>query len=102
MKKILFLILLTYFLTLFQSSFVVFFNVRGMVPNLVLIFIFLFNIFEKPSENSGIAAAAAGGFFLDIFSGGHLGINLIILTALSFLIKYFLKNIFTLPFSKKL
>jgi len=97
MRKILILILIAvfYILTLFQSSFLVHFNISGVVPNLVLILVCLLSFFEKPNQHLGIFGAIIGGFFLDIFSNSFIGISIIVLIIISFFIKkslHFLKE----------
>ncbi len=86
-KKILLLIAVFYILVLLQSSFLVHFNIFGVVPNLVLILVCLLSFFEKPNEYRGIFGAVIGGFFLDIFSNSFIGISIIILVVISFFIK---------------
>ena len=86
-----------YFLTLFQASFMVFFDFRGYILNLVLILILLFNFFESPRADKGLVLAIFGGFFLDIFSSGIFDVNFLgfwtlMLFILSLAIKYFFKK----------
>lgn len=76
-KRILLLILLFYVLVLLQTA--VLFNFP-----LVIIAVVLINVFyNKESFSAGIASAFIGGFFLDIFSSGTLGIWTLILVASS-------------------
>lgn len=69
----------------------------GITPNLVLLTILLLNLFEAREEKNGIFAAAIGGFFWDIFSDKPLGFHLIILVALSLLIKAVIKKYIEIP-----
>jgi len=92
MKKILFSIIFFYFLALFQTSFLIHFNIWGIIPNLVLIAAILVNIFEEARDYSGIFSSAAAGFFLDIFSENFIGFWTLILVVLSFFIKFILKK----------
>lgn len=97
MRKILILIIFLYILVLLQTSFLPYFYIFGLLPNLVLITVILINLFEKQQENLGIFSAFIGGFFLDIFSKGFLGINFIgfnilILLGIAIFIKFILKS----------
>jgi len=90
-------IIAIYFLVLFQASFMVFFDIKGYVLNLVLISVLFFNLLEGQRKISGLVLAIFGGFFLDIFSSGLFGANFIgfwvlVFFILSSLIKYFLKK----------
>ncbi|MDP3991119.1 MAG: rod shape-determining protein MreD [Candidatus Nealsonbacteria bacterium] len=90
--KILILALFFYFLVLLQTSFLVHFRIFGFALNFVFIAVVLINIFEKPQKYSGMAAAFIGGLFLDIFSAGVIGFNVLILVVLAFLLKTFFKK----------
>ena len=100
-KKILILILSLYILTLLQSSFLVHFNIGGIVPNLVLMVVILISLFENPQKNLGIFSAFIGGFFLDIFSENLFGFWILILLALSIFIKFLLKYYVRIPIIKR-
>lgn len=91
-KKALFLIILFYFLILLQTSFLVQFNVFGIVPNFILISVILINLLERPKSYLGIFAGFAGGLLLDIFSSGIIGFHLLILLAISIFIKMILRK----------
>jgi len=100
MKKILILIPFFYILTLFQTSFLIHFNVFleggfwGWTPNLILIAVILITVFEKPDPhtNFGVGVAFIGGFFLDIFSENFIGFHILILVILAFFIKFILRK----------
>ena len=98
MKKILILILFFYILVLWQTSFLIHFNILGITPNLALILVVLINLFEKPEDFSGIFSAFAGGFFLDIFSSSPIGFYTLILLALAIFIKMILRKYVWVPF----
>jgi len=102
MKNILILFFAFYFLTLFQTSFLIYFSFRGFTLNLVLILIILLNIFEKPSEKLGLLSAFIGGFFLDIFSENFIGFWILILLSLAIFIKFILKRYLRLPIFQRL
>mgnify|MGYP001421975408 CR=1 FL=1 len=93
MKKNLFLIFFFLLLVLFQASFFYHFNLWGVTPNLVLIFLVLLNFFEKKSEKSGIFIAAFSGLLLDFFSGLSFGVYFLTFIFLAFLIKKILKSL---------
>ncbi len=90
------LILIFYMLALLQTSFLVHFDIFGIVPNFIMIAIVLINFFEKPEKKLGIIAGFFGGIFLDIFSGGYLGFYTLILLAVSFFLKYILRSYISL------
>lgn len=96
-KKILFSAIIFYFLALLQASFLPHFSVFGIVPNIVLFFVFLINLFEKNERTTGLIAAFAAGLFLDIFSGGFIGFYILISLAISILVKYVLREHIKIP-----
>jgi len=104
-KKIIFLTLILYFLTLFQTSFFAHFRLFGVTLNLVLILIIVFNILEKSEEKLGILSAFLGGFFLDIFSIGSqnlfFGFYTLLSLILALFIKLILKRYVRIPVAKK-
>jgi len=91
-KRFLILIVGFYFLALLQTSFFIHFPLAGLVPNFILISVFLINVLEKPQKSSGIFAGFIGGFFLDIFSSNPIGFYALILLGLSFSIKIIFKK----------
>lgn len=100
-KKILILIFVLYFLIIFQTSFLVHFNVAGLTLNLATAFVIIWNFLESPKKKTGIILAFIGGFFLDIFSSHFIGFNVLILLTFSVFIKYFLKKYVRIPFFEK-
>ena len=90
MKRILISILFFFVLSLFQTTFLVHFNLFGLLPNLVLISVIVFNFLENSEKKTGIIIAGIGGLFLDIFSSSFLGVSILILVILAYLIKKFL------------
>lgn len=85
--KTVFLAIFFYFLALLQCSLI--------IPYLVLIFVALVNIFDKPSGKLGIFSAITGGFFLDVFSlevNFFFGENILAAIILSLAIKFLLKK----------
>jgi len=96
MVKNIFLIFISfYILFLLQTSFLTYFNVAGMIPNLILISVILINFFEKPGQYLGLFSAAIGGFFLDMFSDAPLnfiGFHILIFLLISVFIKYLFKK----------
>ncbi len=96
-RKIL-LILCVYFLALFQVSFLIHFPVWGMTPNLIYLFIILLNFFEKPKRNDGFYVSFFAGLFLDIFSGGIIGLNVLILSLIALILKMLTNKYVQIPF----
>jgi len=103
-KKIPFFILGIYLLCLFQTSFLIPFNFRGIVPNLVLISIIVLNIFCSDESQIGIISAFLGGFYLDIFHLSTIrffGFYALISIICSFFIKFILKKYVQTPVIKR-
>ncbi len=74
-KTIFFSLIFIFFLIVFQYSLVPFLGIYGLIPNVVLIFVCLWNFFEKKEEKSGIFIAIVSGIFLDVFFSPFLGIS---------------------------
>jgi rod shape-determining protein MreD len=87
MKKYLIVILIFFFLVVFEESFLSHFEILGTSPNLLLIFIFLLNFLESEKKNFGIFAGFAGGIILDFSSTFPMATFALTLGILSFLIK---------------
>lgn len=71
-KKILIFLPIFYFLLLLQQSFLPNLAIRGQVPNLLLISVFLIAFFSQKREEA-ISGAFLAGLLLDIFSSFPLG-----------------------------
>jgi len=103
-RKILFFIFFFYISILIQTSFLVHFNIWGIVLNLVLIVVVLINLFSS-DRRLGIISAAVGGLYLDIFSFGGLfgffGSYTLILIGFSLLLKITLNKYVRIPIFKK-
>ncbi len=96
-KRILFLMPFLYFLALLQTSFFVHFPLFGAVPNLLLFFVVFYNLFEKPSNWSGVAAAFWAGFLADVFSSYFFGFNLLIFLVSALLAKKVFRKYVKVP-----
>jgi len=94
-KNILILTIFLYILTLFQTSFLVHFNILG--PILILITVLCLNLLEEPENVNGIFGAGISGFFWDIFSNKPIGFHLLILVIMSVFIKVILKRYVRFP-----
>lgn len=99
--KILLLLLFLYFLALLQTSFLVHFSIGGVVPNFILISVILIIFFASRQKWWRISSAFIGGFFLDIFSAGPIGWNILILVGLFFFIKIILRGYVRSPIHSK-
>lgn len=97
MGKYLILILLLYSLTLFQTSFLIHFDIRGYVFNFVFLSVLLISFLEGQKENFGLFSAFFGGFFLDIFSGNFIGYWILVLLGTSLFVRYIFKRYVRLP-----
>jgi len=100
MIKAILSIILFYFLTLIQVSFMPHLAIYGIVFNLVLFVIVIWNILESSDKYFGLYQAIIAGFFLDIFSSHFIGYNIIILLLIAFLLKFFLKRYVRIPLTK--
>lgn len=101
LKKLLISIIILYFLTLVQTSFLVHFIIWGMVPNLILLLVIVWNIFEKTENKIGLYNGIIGGFFLDIFSNCFIGFNILILLVIVLFIKFIFRRYVRIPFLEK-
>ncbi len=100
-KKTLVSIILYYIFILLQTSFLVHFSIFGLVLNLILISVIIWNILEKSETLFGLSNAVIGGFFLDLFSSRMFGFHILILLALAIFIKFVLKKYVRIPIIKK-
>ncbi|MFH1462457.1 MAG: rod shape-determining protein MreD [bacterium] len=95
LKKIIFIILFFYFLTLIQISFLVHFQIFGIVPNFVLIAVIFINLLENPEKKLGVISNFIAGFYLDVFSlssFGFFGFYTLVLVGISIFLKFILKK----------
>jgi len=104
-KRIIFFVLIFYILTLLQTSFLVHFNVFGIVPNFVLIAVIFINLFGS-SDREKVFSAVIGGFYLDVFSlndrGEFFGFYTLILLGLFLFLKIILEKYVRFPTIKKI
>ncbi len=87
MFKIIFSLIFFYFLALFQTSFLVHYEVGGGLLNLVLVSVILFSFFEKKESKSCLFIGAIAGFYLDIFSPLFPGLFTLLGIGIAFLVK---------------
>jgi len=97
LKKILFLIIAFYILTLFQTSFMPFFEMKGLTINLVLVLVILINFFEASEKKIGLWSAFIAGFFLDVWSSMPFGIEILIFVLVAIFIKFIVKKYVQVP-----
>jgi rod shape-determining protein MreD len=102
MRTVFFLIILFFFLTILETSFLVHFRIFDFIPNLILIAIILINLFEKTENLRGVFSAILGGFFLEVFSSNFWGYNffgfyILLFLLISIFIKLIFKRYFRLP-----
>lgn len=74
--------LLFFIFAIIQNSFLPYFNIMGVVPNLIFALFFILIFFENTDE--GFFHAIVAGFFLDIFLGSYFGISIISLVIVYF------------------
>ena len=120
-KKFLAIIIFFYILILFQTSFLVHFDIfSGKIISygIILIPIVLITLASETSEAwkksfssslsfftlqnqfYGLVAAFSAGFFLDIFSENFIGFHILILTGLVVFIKFILQKHVRIPIIK--
>lgn len=87
MKKAIVSLIIFYFLALFQTSYLVLYQIKGASLNLILLLIISLNFFEKKEEKSGLWIGAIAGFYLDIFSSYFFGFYILLGLAIAFLVK---------------
>ena len=99
-KKILILIFFLYILIIFQTSFLVHFDILGFIPNFIIIFIALLSLFEKNKKFLSLSGLSSiiGGFFLDLFSFRLFGFYILILSLITIFIKKIIKNYVEISF----
>jgi len=100
--KISLFVVLIYFLALFQSSFLVHFNIFGFVPNIIFIIAVLWNIVENPKSYFGFFVSGISGFVLDVFSSHTIGFYIIILLLISLAIKTLFSRYVRVPFNQNI
>jgi rod shape-determining protein MreD len=91
LRRIILLIVIFYFLALFQSSLFPYFGILGFVANLTLLSVILINIFIHDTY-FGLFSAVIGGFFWDVFSSQFFGYHVLILLLIASLIQIILKK----------
>jgi len=100
MKKIIISTVIIYLLIIIQTSFLAHFKFLYYLPNLVIVFVILLNLFESQQEKTGLIISAIAGFLLDAFLEKPFGFYTIILVAASLVIKAIIKKYLYLKLSK--
>jgi len=100
-KKVLISIIILYFLTLLETSFLVHFNVFKWIPNIILIYVVIFNIIENPKKYGGVYISFIAGLLLDIFSANFIGFHIIIFLIISLSLKLAFSRYVRIPFFEK-
>lgn len=100
MKRVFISILVVYSLIIFQTSFLAHFGIWRYLPNLVILFVIFFNLFENQQDKNGLIIAGVSGFLLDIFSASAIGFYTAILVMTSLAIKIIVKKYLYLKFFK--
>lgn len=100
MKRILILIIFFYFLTVFQTSFLVFFPIKNLIINFILVSVIVLNFLTNDFW-LGISSALIGGFFLDVFSENFFGFYILIFLAISLFSEFIFKKYVRLPHLQK-
>ncbi len=101
MKKILFLIIFFYTISLLEASFFIHFNFFRFFPNIILVSQILITLFEDPNKNLAIFSAVSAGFFWDIFSENSIGFGILTLLLASVFLKIVLKKYVRIPILKQ-
>lgn len=74
----------------------------GIVPNIILIVIIAWNILENPKNLSGVFLGFMGGFFLDVFSSGPIGLNILIMALTAISLKFIFRKYVRIPFAQRI
>ena len=98
MTKVILLVLIFYILAMIQASFLVHFQIFGMVLNVSLLLVVLINIFENPQKYLGLWSALISGFFLDIFSTRLFGFWILIFFLAAIFVKLIFRKHVRIPF----
>ncbi|MBI2098519.1 MAG: rod shape-determining protein MreD [Candidatus Wildermuthbacteria bacterium] len=101
MKQTIILFLVFYVFAILQMSFFVHLFPNGLVPNFIILSVVLLSIFEHRDSYASFLAALFGGFLLDVFSGGIIGLWALGLGFASLFIKIVLEDYVRLPILKK-
>ena len=99
-KKFLAIIIFFYILILFQTSFLVHFNIfSGKLISYIIILIpvTLISFLTPQNQFYGLVAAFSAGFFLDIFSGSFIGFHILILVLILIGLKFILQKYVRIP-----
>jgi len=83
---------LLYFSAILQTSFLPHFTIWNFTPSLILAIVLVWNLLENRDKNFGFFIAIAGGFFLDIFSQGFFGFQILICLLLCISAKWVIKK----------
>ena len=100
MKKVIISAVIIYLLIIVQTSFLAHFKFLYYLPNLVIVFVILLNLFESQQEKTGLIIGAIAGFLLDAFLEKPFGFYTIILVVTSLAIKAIIKKYLNLKLSK--
>ena len=100
-KKLIFSIIILYFLVILETSFFVHFNIFEYIPNSIFILIIAFNVMESKRKSFGLWSALIGGLFLDIFSSHFIGFYMLILFVMAIFLKFIFKHYVRIPFFEK-
>jgi len=95
------LFVILYVCAVLQTSFLVHFAVGGFVLNVVLLVVIGIAFIQPQGSLFPMAAAASGGFFLDVFSGKPFGYYLVILFVIALSIQIIIRRYVSLPFLEK-
>lgn len=97
MKSFIFIPLIFYSALLLQTSFLVHFQVFGIVLSPAVLLFLLMNVFEKRESDAGIMAAFWAGFFIDIFSDSLMGFWVAVFISASLAIRFVKEQYVRIP-----
>ena len=95
--KIILIGLFLYFLALFESTVLAYFPLLEKTPNLLLLTVICWNLFENPEKKSGLYLAFFAGLLTDIFSLRPLGFNILIFIAVAYIMKLAFRRYVRIP-----
>ncbi len=91
MKIFLLFFIVTMFAIL-QSSFFIHFPIYGLVPNLLLALVLIYNLLEDFKRVEGFYIAVFAGFWVDVFSTMPIGTYVVSFLFLAYLLKRILRR----------
>jgi len=85
--KYILLVVVFYFISLIQNSFLAHFGILGVVPNFLLVLVCLFTFLDSAHSRLGVVSAISAGVFLDFLGSSFLGISVLAMISIYFFVR---------------